>query len=282
MVRRGAHSVVYAPSDKAARGGEQEVQAARERFRKMFGVAPINLVVLLADNPRQFNEIDVAGLRIPGARFLPFVTQHYLDSSGGEFGGPTTEVQPLAHEACHVFLSALTEQAAPPSRAGPQAYNHRRVPDWFNEAVATLCEAPAARAERRREFRALLDHRIPLREFERMPHPLTTAGVFDQLEHVTTDGHAAVRVVPRHQLGDRASAADVELFYSQAFSLGEFIAERGGAGALARLAQLLSNGRTLDEALQIAHQSVPQLPPSRDGLETAWVKWVSTASTNTG
>lgn len=272
VASRAAHVTVYAPSAVAAREGQREVLHARERFHLLFGVSPADLVVVLVDDPGRFRHLDTAPFGHPKARFLPFVTPAHLHSARGESGTPETEVKPLAHEACHVYVGALADQIAA-APAGRRGYGHSALPDWFDEAAATLCESADARAVRRRQFRASLDRRIPLREFEGTPHPLR-GEVWKRFGSDTLVGKVGVQVIPADQIRRLLPGTNAELFYSQALALGEFITEHGGPGVLGSLARALANGRTLDQALLEARRSAPGLPATVDELEVAWVHWV--------
>lgn len=274
VVHRSAHAVIYAPSADAAREGQEEVRYARTRFRELFGAAPANLVVVLADDPGQFRRLDTESLRLRGAGFLAFVTRAHLDAwAGRPLGRTRAEIRPLAHEACHVYVAALAGPVAAAPAAGG-SYGHPTLPDWFDEAAATLCESPAGRAERHRQLRELLGQRIPLRELGRMRHPLSDGKVLERLGIRPSPGHVGVHVVPGTEMRRLLPGTGADMFYAQALSLGEFLAERGGPGALGSLARPLAGGRTLDQALGEARQSAPGLPGSLDELEAEWLRWV--------
>ena len=275
VVEHAPNLTIYASSAGAAREGQQEVRHAQDRFRELFDKPPINLVVVLVDDPRHLHRMDIASLQRRRTAFLPFVTGRHLESQiPGSAGSSGASLKPLAHEACHVYLSALADRVAPISPIDRGEYGHHALPDWFDEASATLCESTEGRAIRRRRFRANSNRWIPLREFERIPHPLGSAAVLQRLGIDRSRDRVGIHVVPADQAERLTAGIDANLFYSQALSLGEFIAERGGPGVLGKLVQPLANGRTLDQALREAHRTAPSLPATVDELEVEWLRWV--------
>lgn len=185
-----------------------------------------------------------------------------------------TRPKPLSHEACHVFVSSLADRyATAPARPG-RAYGHAALPDWFDESAATLCEGPEGRTLRRQHFRANLARRIPLRDFERMRHPLSSAELLRQLGIQREAGKPGVHVIAGEEMKKLIAGTNATIFYSQALSLGEFLAERGGARGFRSLAAALANGRTLGSALPEAHLVAPELPKTVDELESEWLLWV--------
>jgi hypothetical protein len=277
-VDRQAHTTVYAPSSAAARQAQQEVRYARDRFREMFATEPVDLVVVLAQDPAEFLHLDLEPLRYAGASVLPFVTRTHLESiSARPASQPQhfalTRANPLAHEACHVFMAALADRTWGELAGGRGAYGHNAMSDWLDESAATLCESPEGRAIRRRHLRASLDRLIPLRELERMEHPLAATHVLE-LRQGRQAAEYRVEVNSDEGARKRVLATNTLLFYSQALSLGEFIAERGGPSALPSLVRPLSGGRTLGESLHEVRRTAPDLPSTLAELEAEWLQWL--------
>jgi hypothetical protein len=275
------HTVVFATSAEAAREGQREVRDARERFLTVFATRGSRLVVVLADDPAQFSRLDLAPLRRGGARLVPFLTRSSLDASsaessisaGGDADGPV-RTKLLAHEACHAYVAAVADQVSRRGRTTHGEYGHPALPDWFEEAAATLCENPEARRERLRHFRQHLDQRIPLRRFQSMPHPVGGPGILKRLGIEPTPGRAQVHHLTPERIRKAIPGSDYVLFYSQALSLGEFIADRGGSKGMQSLARSLGKGKSLDQALAQARRVAPALPGSVDALEAEWLSWV--------
>lgn len=290
VAERTLHTTVYAPTPLAAREGQRELRYARERFRDLFGEKPVSMAVVLANDPEQFRGMDVRPLQRRGGAFLPFVTRAHLDARAGlsatdtadgetttayrAASGRLTRVKPLAHEACHLFVAALADRVTEPWARTGRAYGHAALPDWLDEAAATLCESNEGRATRRRHFRANLHRRIPLREFANMPHPLSADEVLDRLGIDRSQGQTGVHFIPAEQARKVLPGTSVAMFYAQSLSLGEFILHRGGPDAMLSLVRPLANGRTLEQALREARRAAPGLPATVDELEVEWIRWV--------
>ncbi len=271
VAQADGRTTVYAPSPAAARDGHREVRDARDRFRAAFATEAPELVVVLANNPAEFDSLDLEPLQRPGVRLVPFLTRARLDlSRANTLPASAAHGGLLAHEACHAYVAALADQAAGRARTAQRRYGHAALPDWFEESAATLCETPEARASRRRHFREHVAGRIPLQRFATMPHPLGTPEMLRRLGIEPAPGRAQVHELSPARIREALHGADYVLFYSQALSLGEFIVERGGPGALHSLAYALARGNTLTQALRTA----PALPATVHALEAEWVRWV--------
>lgn len=292
VAQRARHATVYAPTDGAAREGQREIRHARQRFRELFGAEPVRLTVVLADDPAQFKGMDLAPLRRGGTALLPFVTRAHLDarsdmewSDGASAlaqstttalrrrsSGSLAEAKPLAHEACHLYVAAFARRVADAPTRGGRAYGHAALPDWYDESIATLCESSASRAARRRHLLDSEERRIPLSRFMRMPHPLSAPEVLQRLRVDTST--PGVHFIPAEQARELLPGGGVAMFYAQAHSLGEFIAERGGPRALHALGRALAKGQTPEQALAEAHRAAPELPATVADLEAAWLLWL--------
>lgn len=271
---RAFRTTVYAPSAAAARVGQQEVQYARQRFQHLFGRAQTEVTVILVDQPEHFRHISTIGIARRGTRILPFVTQTHRQLNRGSNSGTPLDMKPLAHEACHIYISALTDKVAKAPAVPDRAYGHHALPDWFDEAAATLCESKEGRAKRRQQFRAGVERRIPLREFERMRHPLSQLTAIGRLSADAGAAGMGIRYIPAAEAKKQLPVDDAQAFYAQALSLSEFIAYRGGPHVLQQLIEPLANGRTLDQALRQVHHTAPNLPATIDELEREWLHWV--------
>lgn len=292
VAQRTRAATVYAPTDDDALEGQREIRHARARFRDLLGAEPVRLAVVLADDPAQFKQMDLAPLRTGGAALLPFVTRAHLDAHATPAGnngtaalahatstalrrtpsGSLAEVKPLAHEACHLYVAALADRVADgPTRNG-RAYGHAALPDWYDESVATLCESSTSRAARRRHLREHGERRIPLSRFMRMPHPLSAP---ELLQRIGVDTRTpGVHFIPAEQARELLPGGGAAMFYAQAHSLGEFIVERGGPRAFHALGRALAKGQTPEQALAEAHRAAPELPATAAELEAAWLRWL--------
>jgi hypothetical protein len=118
---------------------------------------------------------------------------------------------------------------------------HSRIPDWFDEAVATLCESASTRSIRARAMAQSIDRRIPLAEFFTMKMPLNSP--------------------------ERAA-----LFSNQAFTLARFIAVTEGDGYIGHIAVGLIEGQFIGQCLTDA----TTLYSKPEALETQYVAWLRT------
>lgn len=195
--------------------------------------------------------------------------RQYADSAAKFIG----QAKVLAHEACHNFVAGYaTELGA--DRKG-RGYGHAALPDWFDEMAATLCESSASKERRRMHLRAQLGRRIPLVELATMKHPLTAEELMRIVEMGRATPGAPVQVLSGPEVQKALGGTNTDLFYAQSLSLGEFIFERGGQGALQALARHFVAGRSFDEALREMHRTRPAIPSGIAELEKDWLDWVS-------
>lgn len=193
------------------------------------------------------------------------------DASGGDTtassatGRDLSQDRPLSHEACHKYVSAYANAALGGAPVGGgDAYGHVRLPDWFDEMAATLCEFPSLKQERMTYLRDHLDDALPLDTLFTMRHPLN--GRVMQLANADTASTTSVRVITGAAAQELLQGTNATLFYAQSLSLGEFLFDRGGAEAIRGLAWELMQDATMDEALS----RVEGLPNDVDVLESAW------------
>jgi hypothetical protein len=186
-------------------------------------------------------------------------------------------LDPLSHQAGHRFLIAYIEHMqailqaaglAPADTAGVregdvspgslvQHPGHPAVPDWLEEAVATLCERPAAQSARLELMRANLDRRIPFPELFTMSRPQGAGR-----------GGAA-------KGAGGAAAGRAAIFSAEALSLARFIAQREGNDRfIGTIVEGVLRGRTVGDVLNTA-QNVLSKP---EALEKQWLEWMQEAA----
>ncbi len=188
-----------------------------------------------------------------------------------------TQALGLSHAAGHAFLNATADawlhlkpqrSSLDPSRAMSH-FGHRRIPDWFDEAVATLCEFPTIKNIRRSEMRRRLDAHIPLSRLFTMRHPAeqrydlrgpATKG--QAVEARTTD----IRTPPDPEVADPQSL----LFYAECLTVSEYLAEKAGPLVMGRIGEGLVQGRPMAQLIA----RLNGLPHSVSELERQWVEWM--------
>jgi len=222
-------------------------------------------------------------LRRRGLISLPWLVELGDDPSRGRGGLEGTRA--LSHEACHLFLIAHTGRtlgrtASRPTGA-PRSYGDPALPDWFDEGVATLCEFPALRAQRRQQLGRVSDRTIPFADFFRMEHPL-----YAQVQALLAAQRAAAGTdttsKPRGTTVQRLTiplggipGLDAErgaVFYAQAHSVIEFLAERNGLEFVGLLGEALARGQSVDQVLARQVRSVPR---DVSALEREWKAWLA-------
>jgi|FaiFalFF_MnMetaG_3_1042247.scaffolds.fasta_scaffold07232_4 hypothetical protein len=187
------------------------------------------------------------------------------------------KARPLSHEAGHVFFMSYVDaklgrtfsDEKRPSLVNPE-YGHDLIPDWFDEAVATLCEFPALQDLRRKTMREKIDQRIPLSEFFTMEHPVAKSQreLIRQVAEDQKTGSGAHIIIGGEELLSNRERAIV--FYAQALTFSLFLAEKEGPDFIAQIARGLMTGQPMEEILRRA-KSVPQ---DLAALEKAWVEWL--------
>ncbi|HEX8385763.1 MAG TPA: hypothetical protein VF576_06245, partial [Rubricoccaceae bacterium] len=253
-----------------------ELDYAAEQFERAVG-PPSQIAVLFLDAnpPRGFD----ATFRERGLRTLAWMTDRGWAAAHAGHGPsrPHSEAHILPHEACHAFLSAyvdgrLGRSLADAPRTRTRHYGHDAVPDWLDEAAAVLCEHADEQGRRTRAFAEEGAVHIPFAEFFSMDHPLSgpirvSGGGWPGGGAPPPPGTALGSMTFSNTL----SAEDAEravLFYSQAGSVGRFLVERYGEGALGRVAEGLAAGRPVADVL-----AGLGAPADLAAFERAWAAW---------
>jgi hypothetical protein len=186
---------------------------------------------------------------------------------------PVAEARVLSHEACHIFLIAHLNQRLGRTRAqmaeasqtaraqSGGSYGDPMLPDWFDEATATLCETPTLQQKRRTYAREHRAEMIPLARLFAMPHP-NVAG------HTGTEAAPGARVT----VGVGGQTPQRSMFYPQVLTLAQFLAEREGPEFIGRMAESLARGRSMPEILRGARN----LPADLDSLQRVYAAWLAT------
>jgi hypothetical protein len=275
---------LYAPDEATLARATEDLDYAAHAFLRYFGEAPPQIAVVVVGAPADLQRADFAALRARQLRVLPWVVEPAAP------GGEALPVQrlglegarPLSHEAGHVFLMAWADAklgrrpaaggaARDSARTGPLNYGDPSLPDWLDEAVATLCEFPVLQSQRRQLMRARLAERIPLPELFTMEHPVLAEmrGLVEQARTEAAAGGQPSRMM-RIQLPAAQSPRAV-IFYGETLTLSEFLVEREGPTVIGRVVRDVLAGKSAADALRAVVRSVPSDPAE---LERAWVAWL--------
>jgi hypothetical protein len=222
---------IHAPPGMAVDGARRDLDFAVETWRRHFGEAPPRLAVVMFESTSEVSAYDFAPLRSGGMLTLPW-TEGLVNLSGR---------RALPHEACHMFFvgyARARETGGDRPAGAPRSYGVPDIADWFDEAVATLCEYPDMQADRIAHLQAQWNERIPLEELLAMEHPTmplvrgsgashTEGGM--TLTHLTMQGGEHAALLQRSAL-----------FYSQVLAFAQFLIERHGALHIRELAERLT------------------------------------------
>lgn len=267
---------LYTADPEEAADAADQLDYAAERFRELFGTDPRRIAVVLFEHPEHVQDYDFDPIREQGLLGLPWLSDEALIAAARRVMGSMADrgslpTRALSHEACHMYLiahvSAELGYDDPNERLAAldeSSYGDPRMPDWFDEAVAVLCEPDEMRADRRAAMRGGLEMRTPLADFFALEHPS---------QHATPAG--APREEERQRRGPRititrGNAGGPDLFYPQALSVAEFLIDREGPEIIGWLADVFTQG----DAMEAMLAEVENLPDDVEALEAEWLRWM--------
>jgi hypothetical protein len=252
---------LYAPDQKSLNSARGELEQAAARFGRFMGAEPPPIAVVIFATDDRARAFDSGPFARRNMAVLPWVMPPAGEATVEparcrKIGGSSTAAEPahvrLGHAAGRLFLREYVRRrvGAPldgaSAGAGLDAADPLgAIPDWFEEAVADLCEPDAVQAARRDLLRESMTRRIPLWSLFVMPRP----------------GGAA----PQAQGGSDLAA----LFSAESHSVAEFLAASLGPSYLGTLADSLILGRATTQALRES----AAVSPDVDDLETDWLSW---------
>jgi hypothetical protein len=152
---------------------KEEALAGITIFNKYFGEASLQSVVLM-DSPLKLMMLDTSNI---GEDYMSFLTYEGLANFTKRLGEeiPRSDTQEkmqkqniIAHELCHKLLTDYVELKGLPVTKGVEAYGHDRLPDWFDEIAAIMCENKKSSQIKQR---AWLKNIIPFSDFFVMENP---------------------------------------------------------------------------------------------------------------
>lgn len=198
-----------------------------------------------------------------------------------------TEPRILSHEAGHFLLSLWGEERV----GGPAKhremerarlglrdsttvdvrYGNPLLPDWVDEAGATISEAPATQAGRRKYIVDNIGAAIPLAKLFVAEHPaLPGLRQMDEARRKAGTLGQNLGGPVSIQVRQALDALDPAMFYAQSLSVVEFLTEREGPAFFATLVEGLIRGQSTEDVLKTAKN----LPKTVDELSAEWSKWV--------
>jgi hypothetical protein len=182
----------------------------------------------------------------------------------------------LSHEAGHLFLKGWVDartgraDSAVIDSAAAGHYGSALMPDWFDEAVATLCEFPALQANRRARLLDSLDQRIPLAELFTMAHPVA-ASEREMIERAMKQMGGGAKPGMLVLRGEGALLSNrARMFYAESLTLAQFMIAREGP----RFIRTIAEGLALQASMADILRDAEHLPHDPAALEAEWVAWL--------
>jgi len=258
ITRHLTYYEVYAPTEAQLAAAQREIQFALEQFGVAIGERAARVVFVVFANEAERARYDLAPVRrhlLPVVEYVGVIGAAPSRSDGAAVADARKyNPRSLAHQAGHAFFyeyvqSQLRKRGEPvdsiratgDAARGAEAHRlHPRVPDWFEEAVATTCESPSTRTTRLRAMRQTLDRHIPLGEYFGMTMPASPA--------------------------ERAA-----LFSNQALSMANFISAAENERFLGHIAVGLIEGKYIGQCLLDA-TTLYSKPEALDGQYVEWMK----------
>src|SRR5262245_24083481 len=151
------HSDSFASDAESAKAAAKDADIANERFKEIFGVTPVRLAMVVQKD----------GQPAPGntARF----TKHGAKSV--IYWERRPGYDEMTHELGHVWLLFWVD--GPPKEAPKDNRYGSSLPDWLDEAGATIFDLEEMRQRYRADMRTYLkkDQAMPLAELFSCVHP---------------------------------------------------------------------------------------------------------------
>ena len=279
---------LYAPTDDDLRRSGDDLRIAVTQYVNYIGQSPKKMAFLIF---RSTAERDRYDFRPFTRRGLPVVPVIHAAMPGGKTSGappggkPESDAgpEPISHEAGHRFFVNYTDRAIATGRGGERGTGssnaaeggpsghptHEAMPDWFEEAVAALCERPTYQNRRVEFMRSRLSKRIPFAELFTMPMPAEPG----------TAGKGAAKSAGAAKAGGGSAASErAAIFRAEALSLARFIVSREDARFIGTIAEGVIAGRTVGEVLNTSQH----LFSKPEALEKQWLEWMESSNGATG
>jgi len=208
----GKHADIFG-EEEAVKRAVKDADAAGERFREIFGVAPVKVAVILQKDgkPLPDTKADQACYK-NGAKFI-----FRWEKKPG--------YDEMTHELGHLWLLVWIDGLP---KAPPREPRYgSTLPDWADEGVATLFDDEAMRARYRVDMRKYLSGKVP-----------SLDELFD-----------SVHPESRQPGAEERRAKDRWLFYCQTNSVMEYVLEKHGAESLRHVIATLKKGKGMAPAL---------------------------------
>ncbi len=275
----GAHGVAYGRTRGDAEMGARAFEGAARHFRMYFGAEPPAGMLVLSRTyaTEAATVLATAHSLAYGLSWLPASASPgwHPDASsrrrpGGPRRGPGPHEDVLRHELGHAMYAA----AFWPGAASEVPIYGSPAPDWLDEGVAMLMEAPESQQQRGARF--LATHRSspgevpPLAKFLVMPHPaLALRKMMRRHGQRSRSGVISMELPP----GDRTALA-LDMFYGQALVFAAFLIEASGDVRILRsVSEAAAAGVDFEKWLAGPGES-SSLPSTLPLLQARWDEWL--------
>ena len=288
---------LYGPTAEEVRAAGNELRTSIAHFQDHIGRRPKPMAFVLFRSAADAGRFDLKPFSRRHMQVVPWLlpaSPGHGSAAGQPPPAPSASTYPLGHLAGHEFFIGYAEQIfAEAGKAGaggtdadagasgiklpvPRHPECQAVPDWIDEAVATLCEGPLLQRIRMDFMRSHLEQRIPFAEFLEMRRP--GAGGPDPGKSAKAGGGAkggaAKGSDAKSAGGSHAAGADREaIFCAEAFSLACFITHREDPRFFGKIVEGVLMGRTAGEVLNTS-QDIHSKP---EALEKQWLEWMQGA-----
>ena len=293
---------LYAPNDVELKSAKEDLDFASQTFEKYFGEKPPKIAVYVLNKPEDAAKIDFGSFSKRGLSVMPFITNEYIKSleKGDKKEFKLSDARALSHEAGHKYLIAYVNTKIPTVRSSifEPKYGHPAIPDWFDEAFATLCEYPALQERRNNFLSKNVEKTISFNEFFKMEHPVfaktksslpksisklknkrvLTKEEFDKL---MKNKGAKAKVLTKEEAekflegnkstasisikkGDDITTEKDMVFYSQSLSFADYLIMNEGKNVIKKITDGLIEGKSVEDIL--GRKNIE--------IESDWKKWI--------
>ena len=274
--------VIIGPSADIMPQRRAQLEWSARVFETLMGVRPPRGRVLLTDSPSG-SAISMSGEAAALVNAIPLTPQPpaadgtvwnlswFANDRMRSGRGPTFSA--LTHEAAHIQLvMTVNFHASDELKAAFNGYGSF-LPDWLDEAVAVFHEPDSLKQSRRERFDP--SERIPLKNFFTMNHPATPPSqqvltIEAKTPEEARKKFAAFKQNQRAALQQtveslKADAVSVDLFYSQALAVIEYLIARGGLPFFRFLLVEQNSAKSIDQVLldwRAKQKEIVQLRPA--------------------
>ena len=276
--------VIVGPSAEGMEQRQAQLEWSARVFETLLGVRPPRGRVVVSDAPVG-SVVSMNGDTAALINTIPLTPQPpaadgslwnlswFANERTGNGRGP--KFTAITHEAAHLQLvMTVNFHASDALKASFNGYGSF-LPDWLDEAVAVFHESDTLKRARRERYNPAA--RIPLKNFFVMSHPGTPSSP----QVLTIDAktpeearkkftafkqsqHAALK---RTVDSLKADAASVDLYYSQALAVIEYLIARGGLPFFRYVVIEQNSGKSFDEILFTWRTKYKEISAQRASVE---------------